>query len=98
MLYRGYADIACEILPRAYEKAKEGDTAAHIADLQICVRKFLKDTEALRVEAELQLRMGDDRGALKSFQEALSRDAEYFDKYPEQRAAYDRVKSMGKAR
>src|SRR5581483_8968319 len=60
LLYRGYADIACEILPRAYERAKEGDTAAHIADLQICVRKFLKDTEALRVEAELQLRMGDD--------------------------------------
>ncbi|HEY3926767.1 MAG TPA: tetratricopeptide repeat protein [Candidatus Koribacter sp.] len=98
LLYRGYPDIACEVLPRAYGSAKDGDVAAHISDLQTCVRKFPNDTEALRVVADLQLRSGDYRAALKTFQEALSRDSEYFEKHPQQRAAYDRVKSLVKPR
>ncbi len=96
LLSKGFADIACEILPRSTKQVAEYRVAIFNSDLEICARTFPQDTEALTALAESQMKSGDNRGAMKTYEQAIKRDVDYFDKHPQDRALYDRARTLVK--
>lgn len=95
ILYTGFPDVACDIYQQTrIEETPDLPQSGLESELDTCARMFPKDTKSLTHLAELQLKRGDLGAARRSYEEALKRDPDYFDKYPQQRALYDRSRSQ----
>lgn len=95
ILYHGFADVACEILPRVSVSDDPSRPVASLeSDLEACAEMFAQDTAALTRLAKLQMNDGNPAGAISTFREIVNRDSAFFEEHPEERALYDRAKTL----